>query len=185
MALTATIYKANLQISDLDRNYYESHNLTLAKHPSETSERMMVRLAAFLFNASENLQICKGLSDDDEAALWEKELTGEIRLWIEVGLPDEKRIRKACSRAEKVMVYCYGGRTADIWWQHNQHALARYDKLSVINLPGEETRALTGIEARTIHLQCTLQDGQAWLTAEAQELQLTPVTWKQATSKNN
>lgn len=185
MALTATIYKMNLQITDLDRNYYESHQLTLAKHPSETSERMMVRVAAFLLNASDGLQLCKGLSDEDEPALWEKELTGEIRLWIEVGLPDEKRIRKACSRARKVVVYCYGGRTADIWWQQTGPSLARYDKLSVINLPGEETRALADIEQRTLQLQCTLQDGQVWLTADGQELQLTPVAWKAASNDND
>ena len=116
MALKATIFKAGLQIADMGRNYYHDHALTLARHPSETSERMMVRLLAFALNASETLTFGKGLSTDDEPDLWQKDLTGAIDLWIDVGLPDEKSIRKACGRAAQVRIYSYGGRNAELWW---------------------------------------------------------------------
>jgi len=116
MALKSTIFKADLQIADMDRNYYQGHSLTLARHPSETDERMMVRLLAFALFADERLEFGRGLSADDEPALWRKDLTGAIELWIEVGLPDERELRKACGRAERVVVLCYGGRGAELWW---------------------------------------------------------------------
>src|SRR5512147_3279852 len=105
MALKSTIFKAELQISDMDRNYYGSHSLTIARHPSETDERMMVRLLAFALHANEGLAFGRGLSTDDEPDLWQRDLTGAIRLWIDVGLPDEKLLRRACGRADEVVVY--------------------------------------------------------------------------------
>ena len=113
MASNATIFKATMQISDMDRHYYEDHALTLARHPSETDERMMVRLLAFALHAHENLSFGRGLSSEEEPALWQKDLTGAIDLWIEVGQPDEKTIRQACGRAKQVCIYIYGGRGAD------------------------------------------------------------------------
>ena len=110
MAIKATIFKTELQVSDMDRGYYRDHTLTLARHPSETDERMMVRLLAFALHADEALLFGRGLSTDDEPDLWQKDLTGAVELWIDVGLPTEKDIRKACGRARQVVVYCYGGR---------------------------------------------------------------------------
>ncbi|TNE76492.1 MAG: YaeQ family protein, partial [Gammaproteobacteria bacterium] len=129
MALKATVFKAELAVSDMDRGYYQSHALTIARHPSETDERMMVRLLAFALNASEDLQFTRGLSTDDEPDLWQKNLQGDITLWIEVGLPDERRIRKACNRAEQVIIYAYGARTAPVWWNNIRDALTRFDNL--------------------------------------------------------
>ncbi len=116
MALKATIFKADLQIADMDRRYYGDHTLTIARHPSETDERMMVRLLAFAMHADEALSFGRGLSTDDEPDLWRKDLTGTIEIWIDVGLPDEKRVRRACGRARQVFVYSYGGRGAELWW---------------------------------------------------------------------
>src|SRR5512147_2812560 len=113
MALSATTCKAELAISDMDRHYYATHALTLAQQPSETDERMMIRLLAFALFAHERLEFGKGLSTTEEPALWLKEYSGEIRLWIEVGLPDERALRKACGRAENVVVLAYGGRAMD------------------------------------------------------------------------
>ncbi|MEY3107624.1 MAG: hypothetical protein RIT35_1802, partial [Pseudomonadota bacterium] len=110
MALKSTIYKADCQIANIDKGYYQPHNLTIALHPSETEERMMVRLLAFLLNANEYLQFTKGLSADDDPDLWQKSLTDDIELWIDIGMPDEKRIRKACSKTDNVIIYSYGGR---------------------------------------------------------------------------
>jgi uncharacterized protein YaeQ len=164
MALKATIYKADLQIADMDRNYYADHALTLARHPSETDERMMVRLLAFVLHAREGLGFGKGLCVDDEPDLWQKDLTGAIQLWIDVGHPDEKWLRKACNRSEQVVLVNYGGRTSEIWWEQNRNALARLDKLTVLNLPTEAVDELRALASRTMRLQCTVQDGQVWIT---------------------
>lgn len=164
MALKSTIFKADLQVSDLDRHYYAAHALTLARHPSETDERMMVRLLAYAMFADERLEFGRGLSTEDEPALWLKDLTGAVKLWIEVGLPDERELRKACGRADRVVVLCYGGRGADLWWNQNRDKLERLRNLDVMNLPAATTQALAGLARRNMSLQCTIQDGQAWLT---------------------
>ena len=164
MAIKATIFKADLQIADMERHYYHDHALTLARHPSETDERMMVRLLAFALHAHEYLSFGEGMTTDDEPDLWLKDLTGAIKLWIDVGLPDEKLIRRACGRAERVIVYIYGGRTAEMWWKQNSEKFERLKNLSVINLPPESTRAIAKLAQRTMQLQCTIQDGQVWLS---------------------
>jgi uncharacterized protein YaeQ len=163
MASNATIYKATLQVSDMDRHYYEEHALTLARHPSETDERMMVRLLAFALHAHEALSFGRGLSTEEEPALWHKDLTGAIDLWIEVGQPEEKTIRRACGRAKQVRLYTYGGRGADQWWEKNLVALDRLNNLTVMNLPLDGIRALTTLAQSSMQLQCTIQEGQIWM----------------------
>ena len=160
MALNATTYKAELAISDMDRHYYATHALTLARHPSETEERLMVRLLAFALHADERLQFGKGLSSDEEPDLWRKDLTGEILEWIELGNPDEQRIRKACGRARHVVVLNYSGRGAEIWWDKNQASLARAKNLTVIDIPAPAVAALAALAERTMRLQCMIQDRQ-------------------------
>lgn len=163
MAIKSTIFKAELQIADMDRNYYHDHALTIAQHPSETDERMIVRVLAFALHADEALSFGKGLSADDEPDLWQKDLTGAIELWIDVGLPDERLIRKACGRARQVVVYTYGGRGADIWWNQNGSKLERLNNLTVINLPETTSQALATLVQRTMQLQMTIQDGEIWI----------------------
>ena len=177
MALKSTVFKATLNIADIDRGVYAEHALTLARHPSETDERMMVRLLAFACHADEGLAFCKGLSDPDEPDLWRKDLTGAIDLWIETGQPDERRLRHACGRARQVVVYCYG-HAADVWWNQQRGRLDRLANLSVIRLPAEGTQALARLAQRTMQLQCTIQDGQHLWSADDAMLQLTPVAWK-------
>lgn len=164
MAIKATIFKTNLQIADMERHYYEDHALTLARHPSETDERLMVRLLAFALHAHEYMEFGQGMTADDEADLWLKDLTGAIELWIDVGLPDEKLIRKACGRSNQVIVYAYGGRIADMWFAQNSNQFERLKNFTVINLPVETTRAIAKLAQRTMQLQCTIQDGQVWLS---------------------
>ncbi len=164
MAIKATVYKADLQIADMERHYYQNHALTLAQHPSETEERMMVRLLAFALHAHEYLEFGQGMTDEDAADLWQKDLTGAIELWIDVGIPDEKLIRKACGRARQVVVYSYGGRVADLWFEQNRAQFARQKNLAIINLPPGSTRQLPKLVRRTMDLQCTIQDGQVWLS---------------------
>lgn len=180
MALKATIYKAELQVSDTDRNYYQSHALTLAQHPSETEERLMVRLCVFALHADPALEFGKGLSEDEEPALWKKSLTGDIELWIEIGQPDEKRIRKACGRARRVFIYCYQKRSAEIWWRQIEKQLERFDNLGVYSLPDIPVEALGKLIQRSMQLNCTVQDGQLWLSLDDQTVQLEPAAWKKA-----
>ncbi len=177
MAIKATIFKAELQIADMERNYYHDHALTLARHPSETDERMMVRMLAFALHAHEYLEFGQGMTEDDEADLWRKDLTGAIELWIDVGLPDEKLIRKACGRADQVVVYAYGGRVAEMWFAQNSSQFERLRNLTVINLPQASTRALAGLAQRTMQLQCTIQDGQAWISDQQRNVPVEPALW--------
>lgn len=164
MAIKSTIFKAKLGVADMDRPYYGEHLLTLARHPSETNERLMVRLLAFALFADERLEFGRGLSADDEPALWIRDYAGDVRLWIEVGLPDERLLRKACGRADRVVVLAYGGRQMDAWWAKDGATMARLDKLRVLALDSEQAKALAALADRGMDLQCTIQDGQAWVT---------------------
>ena len=183
MAIKATIFKAYLQIADMERHYYQDHVLTLARHPSETDERMMVRLLAFAIHAHEYLEFGQGMTDDDAADLWHKDLTGAIELWIDVGIPDEKLIRKACGRANKVVVYAYGGRVADIWFAQNSAQFERLTNLTIINLPVESSKALAKLAQRTMQLQCTIQDGQLWLSDGNDSVMVERTTLKEASNR--
>lgn len=178
MALTATIFKATLQISDMDRQHYGEYQLTLARHPSETDERMMVRLLAFALFADERLGFTKGLCADDEPDLWQMGLDGRIELWIDVGLPDERRVRKACSRAEKVVLLTYGGRAAELWWQRNAGKLERFENLVVLDLSESASKGLAGLAQRAMQLHCTVQDGEIWLGGADQTVNISPLPRK-------
>jgi uncharacterized protein YaeQ len=173
MAIKATVFKASLQIADMDRHYYADHALTLARHPSETDERMMVRLLAFALYADDALTFGKGMSSGDEPDLWHKDLTGAIKRWIEVGLPDERVIRKACGRADQVVVISYG-RAADIWWNENRNKLMRLNNLAVLKLTSETTLALAALASRTMQLQCTIQEGHIMMTSDAGMIEVEP-----------
>ncbi len=178
MALKSTIYKIDLNIADMDRNYYGQHSITLAKHPSETDERVMVRLIAFTLYANEALIFGKGLSDDEEPDLWQKDLTGAIQLWMDVGLPTERDIRKAAGRSKQVVVVLYGGRIADMWWSQNSKALLKTNNLTVINLPS--TQELAGIASRSFNISCTIQDNQILVSHDTGSFDITPVVLKES-----
>ncbi|HQW80940.1 MAG TPA: YaeQ family protein [Pseudomonadota bacterium] len=174
MSPKSTVYKVELQISDLDRHYYQEHNLTLALHPSETEERMMVRLLAFAMNADERLNFGRGLSSDDEPDLWQRSDTGEIDLWIETGQPDEQRVRRACGRARHVLIYTYSGRSAQVWWEKVGSTLGRKN-LTVIDLPSESVVALTSLAARTMRLQCMVEDHHVQLMNADGSVSIDPI----------
>ena len=164
MALKSTIYKADIQVSDLNRHYYEEHNLTLAQHPSENDERMMIRLLAFALYAHPYLSFTKGLCADDEPELWQKSLSDEIEVWIDLGQPDEKRIRKACGRAKEVVIFTYNYRSAQIWWEQVKNKLSRFDNFKVIALPDEAVQAMGQMSKRNMQLQYTIQDNDILLS---------------------
>jgi len=175
MALNSTIYKVELQVSDMDRHYYATHALTLARHPSETEERLMVRLLAFALYADDRLEFGKGISDEDEPALWRKAYTDEIELWIELGQPDETRIRKACGCSRQVVVINYGGNAAEIWWNKIGTSLSRNKNLTVLDIPTATVTELVALLQRGMRLQCLIQDGQLQLMNDADSVTVDPV----------
>jgi len=178
MAQKATIYKIELSVSDMDRHYYEVHKLTVAKHPSETDERLMVRIVAFALNAHEHLEMTKGLSTDDEPDIWQKSLSGELDVWVALGLPSEKVVRQSCGKAGKVVVYSYGGRTAEMWWDKIKNSTTRFDNLQVINFSETDTGALAKLASRAMKLQVNIQDGDVMVSVDDSVVYVTPVKWK-------
>ena len=186
MALKSTIFKAHLQVADIDHGYYADHALTIARHPSETDERMMVRLAALAFNAHEIVTLCRGdatlafgagLSDPDDPDLALVDFTGRKRLWVEVGQPEDKPLAKACSQADVVRVYAYG-HAAEVWWRGIENKLSRLDRLQVWRLPFDDMPALMALSERSMQLQATLQDGALTLSSAQGSVHLEPERWK-------
>jgi len=175
MATNATIVKIELQISDMDRHYYAAHALTLAQHPSETPQRLMVRTLAFALYAHERLEFGPGLSaEGEEPEIALRDYTGDIELWIDVGQPDESRIRKACGRSRQVIVVNYGGNAADVWWDKNANALQRLKNLDVIDIDSASVEAMAAMVERSFRLDCQIQDGEVTLTTDKTSLSLVP-----------
>ena len=186
MAIKSTIFKANLQIADIDHNYYADHGLTLARHPSETDQRMMVRLVALALNAHELQDICggdgqlafgAGLSDVSDPDVHLTDFTGRKRLWIEVGQPEDKPLSKACSQADAVRVYAFA-HAAEVWWKGIEGKLSRLDKLQVWRLPTESAQALEGLAERSMQLQATIHDGMLTLSSDRGSVSLEALRWK-------
>lgn len=170
MATKPTIYKAKIALSDMDRNYYDTLNLTIARHPSETEERMMVRLLAFCFNACEGLVLCKGLSDADEADLWAHSLDGTLELWIDVGEPAVDRIRKASRIAKAVRVYSFNSKSATWWAQHQKEFSAL--NVSVFRFDWEAIKQLSSHVARTMDISVTIAGDSAYVATSSGEVEL-------------
>lgn len=174
MSPKATVVKVELQVSDLDRHYYASHALTLAQHPSETDLRLLVRVIAFALHADERLEFGRGLSDEDEPALWRRDYTDAVEQWIELGQPDESRLRKAAGRSAEVIVVGYGGNASDMWWTRNASALARLSNLTVIDLDPAELEAALPLLVRGARLTAMIQDGELQLMDAERSVALRP-----------
>ena len=178
MAIKATIYKAQLQLADMDRSIYGDHSVTIARHPSETDERMMIRLLAFALNAPADdhngaLEFAKDLWDADEPSLWQKDLTGQIMQWIEIGQPDDKRLMKASPRTEALHVYSFSHSTP-IWWAGIATKITRARNIAVWQVPADQSQALAALAQRTMQLQVTVQDGAVWVGDGARSVEITP-----------
>lgn len=177
MALKATVFKVQLNVTDMDRHHYQDYNLTIARHPSETDERMMLRILSFALHASDNLEFTRGLSTDCEPDLWQTALNGEIEHWIELGQPDEKRIRQACGRAHQVTVICYSGNGSVIWFEKMKAGLIRFKNLQVINIGSGQSSVLAGLAERNMALQITVEDQQVWINSDHHNVTIDPVVW--------
>jgi uncharacterized protein YaeQ len=186
MALKSTIFKATLAVADIDHGYYADHALTLARHPSETDERMMIRLVALALNAYKLQDVCQGdgtlafgagLSNVDEPDVWLRDFTGETKLWIEVGQPEDKPIIKACGKADEVIVYCFN-HAAEIWWRGIETKLTRPQNLSVYRVPTEASQALAALAQRSMQLQATIQENTLTLGDGTNSIDVELLRWK-------
>lgn len=186
MALKSTVFKAQLAVADIDHGYYADHALTLARHPSETDERMMVRLAALALHAHELQTVCggdgtlafgKGLSDPEEPDVWLRDFTGATRLWIEVGQPDDTALMKASRKSDKVAVYAFH-HAAEVWWRGIENKLTRLSNLEVWRIPAEASQALAALAQRSMQLQATLQEGVLMLGDSQRHVDIEPLRWK-------
>jgi len=176
MAANATIYKALLNIANMDQHYYAEHNLTLAQHPSENDLRLMIRIVAFILNANDELLFSKGISADDEPDLWQKSLGGDIEMWIDLGQPDEKRIKKACGRSKKVIIYTFKESVANTWFEHIKNSLTRFTNLQVIylNIEGE----IESLTNRSMNMQCNILDNELTLIDDNNSVTITQEIYK-------
>ena len=177
MALPSIVHRVELSVADLDRSYYQTHALTIVRHPSETEERMMIRLLAFALHADASLGFGRGLSTEDEPDLWQHDLTGQIERWVDVGWPDEKRLRRAAGRSPSVIVYTFGGSKAELWWKKTAPLVAKVRGLQVLSVPQAQSAALSALAARSMRLNVTIEDGQSWIGDESAQVQVTPVSY--------
>ncbi|MCH9673780.1 MAG: YaeQ family protein [Gammaproteobacteria bacterium] len=176
MALKSTIFKVALNVADMDRHLYDDFSRTVARHPSETDERMMLRIAAFALHANEDLTFGKGLSTDDEPDLWRRSLSSEIELWVELGMPNHRRLRKACSRAEEVVVYCYGGRAVTIWWDKCAPLLSRFQNLKVYDIDATAAASLAAFAEPNMALQCSIEGGELLVSCpDGRQVTIAPI----------
>jgi uncharacterized protein YaeQ len=175
MALGASVYRVNLNLSDTDRHIYRDTKVTLARHPSETEERMMIRLLAYCFNASDDVTFGKGLSTDDEPDLWEVDPAGVIHQWIEVGQPSLDRVKKGRSRSRAQQIFT-AGRGRDQWWQANADEFAKLQRLTVWHLSESEVAELAALAAKNMTLSVCIADGSAFITSDAQSVNVTPLS---------
>ncbi len=174
MALKATIVKAHVNLADMDDNRYFDFHTTMAQHPSETPQRLLIRLLAYTLNYTESLTFTKGLCEEDEPEIWQKSLTDDIELWIDLGLPDEKRIKKACQKAKQVIIYSYGEGSQTQWWEKVKNKVAQFKNLQVISLDAQQTQALSELYQRSLQWQITQSDGEIWVNDGNHNITLTP-----------
>lgn len=178
MALKSTVFKFQLQIADMDRHYYADHTLTLARHPSETDQRLVARVLAFARLADERLSMASALCEPDEPDLCLTRLDGRIEHWIDVGQPDARRIIKAAGRADRVTVHPYAGSSSQLWWQGAQRELTRLRTLEVIAFPEAEIKVLAATVARTTAWQVMVQDGVLTVSGDHGCVSVEPDTWR-------
>lgn len=172
MALKATIFKVDLSITDMDRHYYADHQLTIARHPSESDKRMMLRILAFAFNAHEHLSFTKGLSEVDDPDLWQVNYSDVIELWIELGQPSEQRVKKGCNQSQQMRIYSYQNGMFDNWWKKDQNNLNARKNLEIFTVDETVMETLAGLVTRQMQIQCTIQDGQAWFNLGTESIEV-------------
>ncbi len=177
MALRATIFKLELHIADMRRSYYASHTLTVARHPSETDDRMMLRVLAFALLADEGLSFTRGLSTTEEPSLWQKDLTGAILKWVELGHPDERRLLQAAGKSDEVIVLCYGGHASKVWWRGVQAGVARLKNLTVLSVDPSAARALGAYAQRNMTLHVSVDDDGVLVSSGSDSMSMQLESW--------
>jgi len=171
MALKPTIYKFRIALTDMNRDYYDTLNLTIAQHPSENTLRMMARLMAYCLHAGENLQFTKGLSTTDEPDIWRKSLDEQIELWIELGEPDADRVKKATRQAKQVVVYSYNTKS-NVWWEQNRGKLGMYDA-TIMRFNSEQVEALETLLERSVDMSVMISGNSLFVDSNKGSCEVT------------
>ncbi|WP_305046849.1 YaeQ family protein [Geoalkalibacter sp.] len=181
MALPSTIHRAVVQLSDVDRGIYETLQVTLARHPSETAQRLVLRLLAYAVCHAPELSFTKGICAGDEPDLWIREPDGRVKLWIEVGTPEPQRLLKACRHAEQVVLLTAGpGRFR--WDAQYRELLTGLDNVRVLGVDYDfVSQVATGLE-RSITWELTISGGSLYLTSAKQTYETTLETLVSAES---
>jgi uncharacterized protein YaeQ len=186
VALKSTVFKAQVAVADIDHGYYADHALTIARHPSETDERMMVRLAALALNAHKlqavlggdgTLGFGGGLSTPDDPDVVLRDYTNRNRVWIEVGQPEDKPLAKACAQSDEVVLYAFSS-AAEVWWRGIEGKLFKLQNLAVWRIPAEQSKALEQLAQRSMQLQATIQEGVLMVGDGARSVDVEPKRWK-------
>ena len=175
MALKSSVYKANVSLANLNTHYYEDIVLTMALHPSETEERLMYRLLAFLYSAHERLEVTVGLDNPDLPDIWQKNYTGDIEHWIDIGYPDEKKIKKAIGRSDLVSIFNYNSFKAKVWFGKNK-SLLENKKVQVFHLEEEIQGSLETLVQRSMALNCMIEDNHIFLSNDSERIQINVIT---------
>jgi len=181
VALKPTIYKFRISLSDINRNYYDTLNLTLAQHPSETTERMMVRVLVYCINAEENLSFTKGLSAIDEPDLWIRTLDEQTALWIDVGEPAVERVKKASRVAQQVKVYSFNSKS-DVWWEQGESKFRQLNA-SYYRFDWESVKSLAALLTRTMDISVTITGDSAYVASASGECEIAWETLRELASK--
>lgn len=171
MAIKPTIYKLSIAISDFNRDYYDSVNLTVALHPSETVQRMMARIVAYCLNAQDNITFTKGLSNIEEPDIWVKTLDDQITLWIEVGEPSPERIKKSSRIAPEVKFYSFNSKS-DTWWKQSKDKVSQFKNVKFYQFDWPQIQLLATFAERSMDWSLSISGDTVYIAAENQECEL-------------
>lgn len=174
MALQATPYKIEMNLTDMDRHVYETLRFTVARHPSETEERLAVRLIAYALFYKEHLSFGRGLSDVDEPALWEKSLDDRVLHWIEVGQPDSERMTWCSRRTERFSLVAYGN--LRVWQTKELDPVRSLKNINVVGIEQGALEALAQDLPRSLNWSLMISEGELFITDERGQHEV-PLQW--------
>jgi len=178
MARGSTVMQFEIEVSDVDRNVYETLSLSAAQHPSESREYLVARVLAHCLEQTDGLAFTRGLAEPDEPALWVKDLTGRLLAWIEIGTPTGARLHKASKAADAVAVYCH--RPPEPWLQNlGKERVHGSDAIRLVALDPRAVEHLAGAIERRNRWSLSRIEGTVYVEAggETHTVVVTPLPW--------
>ncbi len=176
MARKAAIHRAQIELSHVDRGVYGEIRVTVARHPSETSERMLARLLAFALRHEEGLEFGRGVSTPEEPDAWSRDPDGRIRQWIEVGQPDAQRLVKAARQSERATLFAFGS-GVERWRRAQLEGRPLPPNLHVARIDDAFLDALASSLDRTLRWTLTVSEGALFLAQDGATHETVPEQW--------